>query len=668
MSTWKKKLQSVDWGSLQHAYGSARNVPKLMKKVAKGDEVACDELEYSVLHQGMLCRAAVPVIEVAVAMIADGVDPELPMTLIQTAAKAAFDDDDDEGAAEAMRAVLRDSLPVLAELITAGGDQAVVAVELVPLMGTPSPELIATLNQALETPGDLAWAAAKTLGRFNLLPDDADPSHRVPAALGRFAAGTATPDDVALVAAHQELVEEHEFVAWLGDVPLGPDVLAAFTPTQNVMIGLLEAADRHRSHTLTAIRQVIDGTRDDALPADDAATLLLRLPRTPEVLDALDAVGARANDPGDGWSHPRASIAHTLAVARDPRWEPHLVETLRWALQQGEDLADEDLYVATAPGVGTPVGLAFEEIGAVPGPELARVVGELLSSCDPDDEKFTFSILAHWVATWPEALQHPLRADARRWDPLNPHWADSEADLEHIREASDDADDLVRLARHTGELADWEAALEASAEDFDDTLDADFPQRDHPKLIAWWQGLLADEDSDETEVAACLRGMVAAGAIPLEQAWPRVVELLTLDNYSAGSAARLVAQWSDQLDDDQRATAVTRLTTLVRDAEYDQAECASCLLHLGAAWPLTAEETSHLVVEELREGYRGPAVGVELCGLLRDREPVIATQVAAELRTLQAADTRLAPSILEDERKQHELQQYLAALGQETAG
>ncbi|RRD48866.1 hypothetical protein [Arachnia propionica] len=660
MSMWKKALKAVDWDSLQHAYGSARNVPTLIEKMAAGDEEALDELEYSVLHQGGLCAAAVPTVEVAVAMIADGLPPEPPLTLIQSAAKAVVENP--SSTAQDMRSVLLASYPVLAALISAGGDEVVAAAEVVSLIGPPTPELTDALISALEDHGDLAWAAAVALGHHGLFPGSDDPRLAVPAALGRFAAGTATDQDVALVATHQVLVEEHEFVAWLGDVPRGPELLAAFEPTESVMIGLLDAADRRRSATCDAIRQVLAGTRDDTLPAEDAITLLLRLPRTPEVLDALDGAASRFDGPVEGWTHPRASVAHALAVAGDPRWENHLAATLRWGLEQGEDLADEDLNVAIEPQIGAPIGSAFQEADVVPGEILAQVVAEYLTTREPDDE-FTGRTLAEWIATWPDDLQGPLRAVAKRWDPANPHWADTEADLQAARAAAENTDDLIRLARHTGEVTDWERALEACGPNHDQALDDGFPQRDHPQLIAWWQGLLADEDSDEDVTVACVKGLVDAGVLPVRQAWPRIVDLLVVENFYAGKAARLAAEWIGRIDDAQRAELVTRLGALIREAEYDRAVCGSVLLGLGEPWPLSAEETVDLVARELRDGWT-PGLEVELCGLLREREPGIAEQVLLGLRSLLDDDRRLAPSIREDEEKQATLRRCLGLLEQ----
>ncbi|MDO5067658.1 MAG: hypothetical protein Q4D96_10300 [Propionibacteriaceae bacterium] len=654
MPAWKKALKAVDWDSLTHAYGMAGNVPKLMKRMAKGDEEAFDELEYAVLHQGGLCPASVPVVEVAVAMLADQVAPELPLTLLHSAAKAAVAGDSQT--AQEMRATLQGASPVLAALIATGSDDVVEAAEIVPLIGPPTPELTDALVTALDGGGDLAWAAATALGHHGLFPGSDDPHLQVPAALGRFTAGTATNEDIELVAAHQDLLEEHEHLAWLGTRPRGPEVLARLRPTPPVMLGLLEAADLHRAITPAAIEQVIAGTGDD-IEAEDAITLLMRLPRTPEVCEALDRASSRFDGPPEGWTHPRASAAHALAVAGDPRWEGHLAAALRWGIEQGDELEDEDLNVATSVDVGSPVGLAFQEAGTVPGQELAQVVAEFLTSREPDDE-FTGRSLAEWAATWPDDLQHPLRAVAKRWDSANPHWLDGNDDLQAAREAAETTEDLIRLARHTGDLADWERALEVCGPNHDQALDDGFPQRDHPQLIAWWQELLADEDSGEDEVVCCLKGLVEAGALPLEQAWPKVVELLSVENYFAGKAARLAAQWIDLVDDTQRAEVVARLTALIRAAEYDRTVCGSVLLGLGEPWPLTAEETAELVAEELRTGWT-PGVGAELCGLLGEREPKIAEQVAARLRSLLADDRRLAPSILEDEEKQAECRRWL---------
>ena len=163
-------------------------------------------------------------------------------------------------------------------------------------------------------------------------------------------------------------------------------------------------------------------------------------------------------------------------------------------------------YALEAPGVHSPLGTALAEVGVVPGRELATLIGEALEVLDPQGEEFTWWSLARWAATWPAELREPLRAAATRRDPLNPYWADSEADLQRIRDEAEDTRDLVGLARHTGLLEDWLAALAATKGEYREDVDEQFPERDHPQLIAWWQGILERSDHEQEQVVVEVPG------------------------------------------------------------------------------------------------------------------------------------------------------------------
>jgi hypothetical protein len=45
-------IDGIDWSQLRHAYGSAKNIPGLLRASARGDEAAVDELDGALYHQG----------------------------------------------------------------------------------------------------------------------------------------------------------------------------------------------------------------------------------------------------------------------------------------------------------------------------------------------------------------------------------------------------------------------------------------------------------------------------------------------------------------------------------------------------------------------------------------------------------------------------------------
>ncbi|RRD48867.1 hypothetical protein [Arachnia propionica] len=662
MTTWKKTMKAVDWKSFRHAYGTAEDLPDLLKKLAKGKKGAFHDIEASAMHQGGLWPAAVPVVEVVTAMIGDGVAPKQPLKLIRTAAEAVGNGLGSADVVEATRVALDKAVPVLIPVLAAGGRDAVKVADLVVHLGTPGPELTAALVDALDSGGKLSWVAARTLGHHDLFPGSDDPRLTVPAALGRFEAGHATGEDVELVAAHADLVTKRENPSWIGSVPRGEEVLLAMEPSSEVAHGLLDAAERSRSITPAVASRVAEFLTSSEEVGEYDFDLLIRLPRTPEVLDAIDQAAPRF----DGeilLSQPHASAALILAEAGDPRWERHAETAIRWALEHRDEAESTELYASKDIGVHSPLGIALAEVGVVPGRELATLIGEALEVLDPQGKEFTWWSVARWAATWPAELQEPLRAAAKRLNPLNPHWADSEADLQRIRDEAKDTRDLIPLARHTGLLDDWLAALAATEGTHHEKVDEQFPERDHPQLVAWWQGILADSDHEQEQVAA-LKGVVEAGAMPVAEGWDRVVALVTPKNYFVGDAARLASEWSDRVDDTARAGLVERLATVVAEAEYDRAECGTVLVRLGGQWPLSPEDTATMVIRDLLTNYKGPDSAVTLCELLRDQEPEATEQFASRMRALLEGDRRLVPSIREDEEKQARLRRCLGLLEQ----
>jgi hypothetical protein len=84
MSTTETRfVDTVRWEDLQHAYGSASDVPQLLEKVtaSRGQKLyqALDELCSRVLHQGTIYSASPPVVRVVIEMLPDAAPKEQVM-------------------------------------------------------------------------------------------------------------------------------------------------------------------------------------------------------------------------------------------------------------------------------------------------------------------------------------------------------------------------------------------------------------------------------------------------------------------------------------------------------------------------------------------------------------------------------------------------------------
>jgi hypothetical protein len=66
-------LDEIDWAQLEHAYGSARDVPQLIRALAGGDDKAIrsalDELNCTIYHQGTVYTASAPAVRFLAQML-----------------------------------------------------------------------------------------------------------------------------------------------------------------------------------------------------------------------------------------------------------------------------------------------------------------------------------------------------------------------------------------------------------------------------------------------------------------------------------------------------------------------------------------------------------------------------------------------------------------------
>lgn len=82
-------LDAVPWDKLRHAYGSAADVPKLLRAWAQGDSDADRELGTSIVHQGTIYDATAPAIPFLLALLRVAPEGDRRTSLLVTLASIA---------------------------------------------------------------------------------------------------------------------------------------------------------------------------------------------------------------------------------------------------------------------------------------------------------------------------------------------------------------------------------------------------------------------------------------------------------------------------------------------------------------------------------------------------------------------------------------------------
>jgi hypothetical protein len=89
-------LEAVDWATLEHAYGSAEAVPRLLRQLRSADtptrEDALDQLLFTIGHQGTRYSATAPAVPFLVEL-ATAPDTHHRARLVNLLAYAAIGDD-----------------------------------------------------------------------------------------------------------------------------------------------------------------------------------------------------------------------------------------------------------------------------------------------------------------------------------------------------------------------------------------------------------------------------------------------------------------------------------------------------------------------------------------------------------------------------------------------
>lgn len=396
---WRDELNGVDWPSLQHAYGTAADVPSLLEALTGPEHAeATSDLWAAVLHQGSIYDSTPPTMIAIAAIIADGAaaEPDFAGWLLQVFGRAVTamaedpNDSDDDGLLAACGGAQRRIAELLLPLLNGSGP--LVAALSQQVLTPPSPEVLKALaTRASQTPPDeLAWACMATLAylRVDDPPVDKAPGQAsasadlglgIAAAVARIDQGRATASDVALICDQWSLAVEvgttitmsaEPFIEWLEDVNPGfaAQVLAALPTLDDSAVELLVAqALRNPATASPASAQLVRAAV--AVPSDPTVFIeaLRQLPPGPAVIDALVTTAQRITDSRPHLmrhsreTDPRADAAWVLYREDDPRWSA----LLRTVLLTNPAVCE--LWVATAPTEWELLGAAFGNAPVPPG-------------------------------------------------------------------------------------------------------------------------------------------------------------------------------------------------------------------------------------------------------------------------------------------------------------
>lgn len=213
-------LEQVDWAGLGHAYGTAEDVPELLRALAGGDDEALTELHGTIWHQGTVYPATVPAVPFLIRVLeAPAAEPAGVLYLLAAIARGrGYQDahvqdpvkraeiqaeiDAELAQVAAAKDAVAAGLPVYLRLLSTAPDDTtrIAAATLIGVLGPDagrgsSPALRAAID------GDAAIlvraAALLALGEHRETADeqldDPDPMVRLAAALARAGSDAATP-------------------------------------------------------------------------------------------------------------------------------------------------------------------------------------------------------------------------------------------------------------------------------------------------------------------------------------------------------------------------------------------------------------------------------------------------------------------------------------------
>lgn len=322
-------LDARPWQSFSHAYGSAEDLPDLLRALVGTDAGAADEalseLYGSVLHQGTVYAASAEAAPFLAAIAAAGHHTADVLTLLGAMAES----EDEHGVAPGtVRAAVADRLPLL-----------------LPLLAAPEPDVRRTA----------AWAVSHTRATASALPAlrgrwDEEPE---PAVRAEVLAGIARLDPQVAAAAATALEPSQPAEVRMAAVFAHLDADAPWTETTHTtMLSLLPADD---------LRSDLDHERGEPLAA--VVEALLGRDRRPEREAAFALVDAalhdvRADVRAEGlWAADRACTLSRSAPSR-------LVQSLRAAAVDERSVIDTASLLARLGRVAEPAADVLAPLAA----------------------------------------------------------------------------------------------------------------------------------------------------------------------------------------------------------------------------------------------------------------------------------------------------------------
>ncbi|OKL51653.1 hypothetical protein EII12_09030 [Buchananella hordeovulneris] len=637
---WRQLVAATPWESLEHAYGSAEDLPPLLTAMLTTPGDAVGDLWAAALHQGTIYSATAPVVEALARQLRE----EQPTVtspwwwfLHRTADSALGGYTDDEEALQATRAALAAAGRLLAPGMAAGTEQ-VTTIMFVSRVCSPTPaEVAAWRALAQRRPADeLACAAAAALTRHGQY----SPTKQLPldltAALARFEVGDCRDADAELVAANFAAAErilplfladdEHLTSSLAGCNPQAALAVLSRLPQPDYdqlseLLGLAETHPLQAARACTVVAQ-----HAARLEPAQAIELLTRLPRTAQLCDRLVELAGQTSEVRVdrlGVSHPVADVAYVLAEQGDARWEELLVQALVTS-PVGSALS---IHHSGTGGQALPG--AFADLGVQPGPALVTAVRQVLrqevAAGRPEDNTsraYALLSLLRWIAQWPPVFGRQLRGELAALADFAPAdvaellaaWGEPEA-VDQLRMQAEQRPALwLSVARASQQLADWRQAVAHVEMAWEGKLLAEFPDGQDPVFLAWCRQYLGDEVAashpGRADQVQALRRLVEGGVLEQVVAWRRLRELLGVAQGCMEEACELACHWlaAGQLTTAHRqelVDAVADVATHGRLGWDDQIDAASRLhaartwLELTGHWPGEPELAGQIIVAAL---------------------------------------------------------------------
>ncbi len=278
---------------------------------------------------------------------------------------------------------------------------------------------------------------------------------------------------------------------------------------------------------------------------------------------------------------------------------------------------ETDVYVHISDRGSTTLSNALSKINAVPSQGLRRMIGQVIMAARTDQPDILGGLL-RWVGSWPQELAAELHEQIVAVAPLAPIQAAiaicrigdvGDAPVLHGLRAEHEV--RLHLARLTGELDDWLDALRWGARIRSEIL-AEFPEPRHPDFLAWCQAVLGEEIDGSfpgrTDQVVALDHLVAADALPIDRAWPRLAELIEQPG-TVDTAAALAIKWvnTGRLTPEAHATLDQLLEDCTRN-NYPETPWYQTKHRLAAAvawrdlrghWPAEPELAAEIITESM---------------------------------------------------------------------